>query len=66
MLPGSMLSLVVSTIAFFVASWYIKRWCDENGIPKGMTRNFSIFVLAAGVSYLVGLVLDKLVALFGG
>ena len=66
MLPGSMLSLVVSTIAFFVASWYIKRWCDDNDIPKGMTRNLSVFVLAAGVSYVVGLVLDKLVTFFGG
>jgi VIT1/CCC1 family predicted Fe2+/Mn2+ transporter len=65
-MPGSALSLVVSTIVFFLASWFIKRWADDNDIPKGMTRNLSVFVLAAGVSYVVALVLDKLVALFGG
>jgi VIT1/CCC1 family predicted Fe2+/Mn2+ transporter len=65
-MPGSALSLVVSTIAFFVAGWFIKRWADNNDIPKGMTRNLSVFVLAAGVSYAVGLALDKLAALFGG
>ena len=53
-------NLVVSTIVFFVASYFIKRWMDENDIPKGMTRSVSIFVLAAAVSYgagwLVGLI----------
>ena len=47
-------SLVVSTIAFFVASYFIKRWMDDNDIPTGMTRNISVFVLAAAVSYGVG------------
>jgi VIT1/CCC1 family predicted Fe2+/Mn2+ transporter len=65
-MPGSALSLVVSTIAFFVASWFIKRWADDNDIPKGMTRNVSVFVLAAGVSYAVALLIDKLAAFFGG
>jgi VIT1/CCC1 family predicted Fe2+/Mn2+ transporter len=65
-MPGSALSLVVSTIAFFVAGWYIKRWAEDNDIPKGMTRNISVFVLAAGVSYVVALIVDKLAGLFGG
>ena len=47
-------SLIVSTIAFFVASYFIKRWMDEQDIPKGMTRNISIFALALAVSYGVG------------
>jgi len=47
-------SLIVSTIAFFAASYFIKRWMDENDIPKGPTRSISIFVLAAAVSYGVG------------
>jgi VIT1/CCC1 family predicted Fe2+/Mn2+ transporter len=47
-------SLVVSTIAFFAASYFIKRWMDENEIPTGMTRSVTIFVLAAAVSYGVG------------
>ena len=47
-------SLLVSTLAFFVASYFIKRWMDENDIPKGMTRSVSIFTLALAVSYGVG------------
>jgi hypothetical protein len=47
-------SLIVSTIAFFAASYFIKRWMDENEIPKGMTRSATIFVLALAVSYGVG------------
>jgi hypothetical protein len=45
------LSLVVSTIAFFAASYFIKRKFDEMDIPKGMTRNVTIFVLALAVAY---------------
>jgi VIT1/CCC1 family predicted Fe2+/Mn2+ transporter len=50
----SIASIVVSTIAFFVASYFIKRWMDDNDIPKGMTRSITIFVLALAVSYGVG------------
>ena len=46
--------LVASTIAFFVASYFIKRWMDENDIPKGMTRNLTVFALAIAVAYGVG------------
>lgn len=54
-------SLVISTIAYFVAAFYIRRYLDEIDVPKGMVRSLSIFVLAAAVSYavawLVGLVI---------
>jgi hypothetical protein len=56
-----MVSLVVSTIVFFVASYLLKRQFDEMDIPKGMTRSFTIFVLAAAVSYAVGWLIDRLV-----
>ena len=56
-----MVGIVVSTIAFFVASYFIKRQFDEMDIPKGMTRSFTIFVLAAAVSYAVGWLIDRLV-----
>jgi hypothetical protein len=45
------LSLVVSTIAFFAASYFIKRRFDEMDLPKGMTRNVTIFVLALAIAY---------------
>lgn len=47
-------SLIISTIAFFVASYFIRQWMDENDFPKGMTRSATIFALAAAVSYGVG------------
>jgi predicted PurR-regulated permease PerM len=53
-----MLSIVVSTIAFFVAAYFIKRWLDDMGIPKTMTRNVVVFVAAALVSYGVAFVVD--------
>lgn len=54
-----MLSLVVSTLAFFVFGYFIKRWADENDIPKGMTRNISIFVVALALAYGVAWLVDK-------
>jgi hypothetical protein len=55
-------SLVVSTIAFFAASYFIKRHLEEMGIPKGMTRSIVIFVLALGVAYGVAFLLDRVLA----
>jgi len=53
-----MTGLVVSTIAFFVASFYIKRYLDGIGVPKTMTRGLVIFVLALAVAYGVAFVVD--------
>ena len=56
-----MLSLVLSTVAFFVASYYIKRHLDNMDIPKGMTRSIVAFSLALGVSYGVAVIVEWLV-----
>ena len=56
-----LVSLVVSTIAFFVASYYIKRTLEKMEIPKGMVRNISVLVLALAVSYAVGFAVDLVV-----
>jgi hypothetical protein len=53
-----MLNLVISTIVFFLASWYIKRYLDEQEIPKGMTRGVLVFTLAALVSWGTGALVD--------
>ena len=60
-----MLSLVGSTIAFFLASYFIKRWADSNDFPRGMTRSVGIFTLALAVAYGVAWLLDKVAALYG-
>lgn len=46
-----LLSLIISTIVFFVAVGYFKRRLDEMDIPKGMTRGILVFTLAASVSW---------------
>lgn len=56
-----LVSLVVSTIAFFVASFYIKRYLEKMDIPKGMVRTLSVFVLALAVAYAVGFAVDRVV-----
>lgn len=53
-----MLSLVLSTVAFFIAAYFIKRYLDDVGIPKDMTRSLVIFcgavVISYGVAFIVG------------
>jgi len=46
-----MLSLLISTVVFFLASWLIRRYLDDQGIPGGMTRGITIFVFAALISW---------------
>jgi len=58
-----MLSLVVSTIAFFVASYFIKRYLNDMGVPKTMTRGLVVFVLALAVAYGVAFVVERAAAL---
>jgi hypothetical protein len=53
-----MLSLVVSTIVFFVASFFIKRKFDEMDLPKGMTRSLMVFCLAVAIAYGVAAAID--------
>jgi hypothetical protein len=59
------LSIVISTIAFFVASYCLKRWADNNDIPKGITRGIAVFVLAIALAYGVAWAVDKVVAFAG-
>jgi fucose permease len=55
-----MLSVVLSTIAFFLASYVVGRYLDEIGIAKGMTRGALIFSIALAIAYLVALAVDFL------
>lgn len=53
-----MLSLIISTIVFFPASYFIGRYMEESGIPKGFTRGVMVFALALAVSYGVAFLVD--------
>jgi len=55
-------SLVVSTFAFLALSYYLKRWADDNDLPRGMTRSTSILVVAGVLAYGVAWLADKLLA----
>jgi len=33
-----MLGIILSTVAFFVSTYILKRLLEEMGVPKGMTR----------------------------
>ena len=54
----SMRDIVVSTIAYFVAAFFIKRQFDEMEIPRGMTRSMLVFALALGAAYAVQAAVD--------
>jgi len=54
---------VVSTIAFFVASYFIERYLNDMGVPKTMTRGLVVFVLALAVAYGVAFVVERAAAL---
>lgn len=57
-----MLSIIVSTLAFFVAAWYLNRYLNEQEIAEGMTRRILVLVLASVVSSAVGMGLDSLLS----
>ena len=54
------MSIVLSTIAFFVSTYYLRRNLEKTGIPKGMTRGVLVFSIALLISYLAALAADHL------
>jgi hypothetical protein len=46
-----MSGIIVSTVVYFVASYYIKRQLDDIDIPKSFTRSVAIFSLALILAY---------------
>ncbi len=56
----SLWNIIFSTLIFFLAAWYIRRWLDEHEIPAGMTRSLLVFVLASIVSWAAGNLEEKL------
>lgn len=55
-----MLGIILSTLAYFLASYYLRRYLDDIGIPKGLTRSVLIFSLALIIAYAVALAVDYL------
>ena len=55
-----MLSLFLSTIAFFMAAFFINRYLDEQGLDHNMSRKMLVGTLATIISIGAGWVVDKL------
>ncbi|MGB8518153.1 MAG: hypothetical protein WCD45_09710 [Gallionella sp.] len=47
----SIWSLLLSTIVFFVAAWYVRRFLLEQDIQKGFTLNVVVFTIATVASF---------------
>jgi hypothetical protein len=57
----SMRDIVVSTVAYFVAAFFIKRQFDDMDIPRGTTRSMLVFALALGAAYAAQAAVDWVV-----
>jgi hypothetical protein len=53
-----MASFILSTVAFFVAGFFLRRYLDDIDVPRGMTRNTIVFLAALLVAYAVAYVVD--------
>jgi len=53
-----LLSFFVSTLAFVLAGYFIRRYLDGIGIPKSMSRAMVVLVAALLIAYGVAFVID--------
>lgn len=58
-------ALIVSTIAFFVATFLMRRYLDGIGVPRTMVRGLVVFVLALAAAYGVAFAVDWAAARIG-
>lgn len=54
----SLWNIVVSTVVFAVAAWYIRRYLEILGFPKSILRGLLVFILAYMFSWASGAVVD--------
>jgi predicted PurR-regulated permease PerM len=54
----SIWNIIISTIVFVMAAWYLHRMLDEHGMPNGFTRGLLVFVLAYVISWASGELVD--------
>lgn len=54
-----MLSIALSTIAFFMARHYVNRYLDEIDVPKTFTRGMVAFCAALLVAYAIAYIVDR-------
>lgn len=54
----SIWNIIISTIVFVIAAWWIRRYLDEQGLPKGITRGLLVFMLAYMFAWGAGKLVD--------
>lgn len=54
----SLWNLFISTIVFFIAVWALRRYLEEQGIPRGMMRGLLVFILAWLLAWGAGEIVD--------
>jgi|GEM_PF-225356 predicted PurR-regulated permease PerM len=54
----SLWNLIISSLVFIIAAWYLHRYLEEQGLPKGLTRGTLVFALASLVSWGSGEMVD--------
>jgi hypothetical protein len=59
-----MLSFVVSTLAFFIVAFFVRRHLDEGGVPSTMGRGVVVFVIALAAAYSIAAIVDWVAGLF--
>lgn len=60
-----MLSFLLSTVAFFVAAYFIRRYLDDIGVPRTMGRGLVVWVLALAIAYGIAFIVDEAASLMG-
>jgi hypothetical protein len=53
-----MLSFFLSTVAYFIASYFLKRYLERMGVQKSATRGVLIFSCALTIAYGVAALVD--------
>ena len=54
----SLWNLIISSRVFIISAWYLLRYLEEQGLPKGMTRGTLVFAFASLVSWGSGEMVD--------
>lgn len=60
-----MTSILLSTLAFFIATYFIRRYLDDLGVRRSFSRGLIVFILALTLAYGVAFAVDGLLSLAG-
>ena len=55
-----MLSILLSVFAFFASIYFVRRYLESMGVPKGTTRGVLVFAIALTIAYVVAYAVDRL------